>query len=64
MLRLVLVPFPVLGIASIAAGRVELAVAKLGTPAQFYEFHHRVYAQRGVTDGERALDIARGLGFE
>src|SRR5271155_2474474 len=31
-LRLVLVPFPVLGIASIGAGRVELALAKLGTP--------------------------------
>jgi len=63
-LRLVLVPFPVLGVASVAAGRVELAVAKLGTPQQFYDFHHKVYAQRGVTDGARALEIARGLGFD
>jgi protein-disulfide isomerase len=63
-LRLVLVPFPVLGVASIAASRVELAVAQLGTPAQFYDFHRKVYAQRGVTDGVRALDIARGLGFD
>ncbi len=63
-LRLVLVPFPVLGVASIAASRVELAVAKLGTPAQFYDFHRRIYAQRGVTDGVRALDIARELGFD
>jgi protein-disulfide isomerase len=63
-LRLVLVPYPVLGIASIAASRVELAVAKLGTPAQFYDFHHAVYAQRRTTDGLRALDIARGLGFD
>ena len=63
-LRLLLVPFPVLGIASVAAGRVELAVAKLGTPQQFYDFHHKVYAQRGVTDGQRALEIARGLGFD
>jgi protein-disulfide isomerase len=63
-LRLVLVPFPVLGIASIAASRVELAVAKLGTPAQFYDFHRKIYAQRGTTDGLRALDVARELGFE
>jgi protein-disulfide isomerase len=63
-LKLVLVPFPVLGIPSIAASRVELAVAKLGTPAQFYEFHRKVYAQRGVTDGARALEIARGLGLD
>ncbi len=63
-LRLVLVPYPVLGIASIAASRVELAVAKLGTPAQFYDFHRKIYSQRGTTDGLRALDVARALGFD
>jgi protein-disulfide isomerase len=63
-LRLVLVPFPVLGIASIAASRVELAVAKLGTPAQFYAFHRKIYSERGLTDGERALAVAHGLGFD
>src|SRR4029077_15027356 len=36
-LKLVLVQFSVLGVPSIAASRVELAVAKLGTPAQFYD---------------------------
>jgi protein-disulfide isomerase len=63
-LRLVLVPFPVLGIASIEASRVELAVAKLGTPAQFYQFHRKIYSERGLTDGERALAVAHGLGFD
>jgi protein-disulfide isomerase len=63
-LKLVLVPFPVLGIASIAASRVELAVAKLGTPAQFYDFHRKIYSQRGTTDGARALEVAHGLGFD
>jgi protein-disulfide isomerase len=63
-LRLVLVPFPVLGVASIAASRVELAVAKLGTPQQFYDFHRRIYAQRGVTDGVRALEVAHAIGFD
>lgn len=63
-LKLVLVPYPVLGIASIAASRVELAVAKLGTPRQFYAFYRKIYSQRGTTDGERALDVAHGLGFD
>ena len=55
-LRLVLVP-------KIGAARVELAVAKLGTPEQFYEFHRKIYAQRGTTDGPRALDVAADLGL-
>jgi len=62
-LRLVLVPYPILGIPSIGAARVELAVAKLGTPEQFYEFHRKIYAQRGTTDGPRALEVAAGLGL-
>jgi protein-disulfide isomerase len=62
-LRLVLVPYPILGIPSIGAARVELAVAKLGTPDQFYAFHRQVYAQRGSTDGQRALEIAAALGL-
>jgi protein-disulfide isomerase len=63
-LRLVLVPYPVLGVPSIAAGRVELAVAKLGTPEQFYAFQRQIFSQRGTTDGQRALDVARGLGLD
>lgn len=63
-LKLVLVPFPVLGVPSIAASRVELALAKLGTPRQFYDFHRKIYAQRGVTDGSRALEVAGSLGFD
>jgi protein-disulfide isomerase len=63
-LRLVLVPFPVLGVDSVAASRVELALAKLGTPKQFYDFHRKIYAQRGVADGARALEVAKGLGFD
>jgi protein-disulfide isomerase len=62
-LRLILVPFPVLGVPSIQAGRVELALAKLATPQQFFAFNHRAFAKRGVIDGTRALAIAKGLGF-
>jgi protein-disulfide isomerase len=63
-LKLVLVPYPVLGPASVAASRVELAVAKLGTPRQFYEFHRRIYAQHGTADGLRALAVAGELGLD
>jgi protein-disulfide isomerase len=63
-LRLLLVPYPVLGVASITAGRVELAVGKLGTPAQFYAFHRKMFARRGPNDGVRALEVAQSLGLD
>lgn len=58
-LRLVLVPFPVLGVPSILAGRVELAVRTSLTGEAFYRFHRALYAGRGVIDGQRALAVAR-----
>jgi protein-disulfide isomerase len=61
-LKVVLVPFPVLGIPSIAASRVELAVAALA-PDRFYDFHRRVYAGRGVIDANRALAVTKELGL-
>jgi protein-disulfide isomerase len=63
-LKVVLVPFPVLGIPSIQAGRVELAIRKISTPRKFYEFHRKLYEGRGVIDGSRALAVARNLGFD
>jgi protein-disulfide isomerase len=60
-LKLVLVPFPVLGVQSILAGRVELAVAKTASPEQFYSFHRKIYEGRGVIDGQRALSVVRDL---
>lgn len=60
-LKLVLIPFPVLGVQSILAGRVELAVAKTASPEQFYVFHRKIYEGRGVIDGQRALSVARDL---
>ena len=63
-LKLVLVPYPVLGPASVAASQIELALARLATPQQFYAYHHRVYAQRGTITGLRALQLARESGFD
>ena len=60
-LRLVLVPFPVLGIASILAGRVEIAASKMLPPQDFYRFHRALYAGRSVIDGQRALSAASGF---
>lgn len=62
-LRLVLVPFPVLGIASIQGTRVELAVARLA-PKKFYEFHRMLDTTRGVVDGSRALAAAKAIGLD
>lgn len=63
-LRLVLVPFPVLGIPSILAGRIEYAVAKLATPERFYRFHRLVYQGRGVIDDKRAFAAAKEIGLD
>ncbi len=63
-LKLVLVPYPVLGAASVAASQVELAVAQLATPQQFYAYHHKIYAQRGTITGLRAFQLARESGFD
>jgi len=60
-LKVILVPFPVLGVPSIQAGRVELAVRKLATPEIFYAFHRKIYEGRGIIDGDRALAAAREL---
>jgi protein-disulfide isomerase len=63
-LRLVLVPFPVLGVPSIQATRVELAVARLASPEKFYAFHRKLYSGRGMVDGNRALAAAKSIGLD
>jgi len=63
-LRLVLVPFPVLGIASIQGSRVELAVARLVPAQKFFDYHHKLYAGRGMIDGNRALEAAKTIGLD
>ena len=63
-LRLVLVPFPVLGIPSIQGTRVELAVAKLTSAANFYKFHRMLDQSRGVVDGNRAMAAAKAIGLD
>ena len=63
-LKLVLVPFPVLGIPSIQGTRVELAVRRLTSAKKFYEFHRALDASRGTVDGNRALAAAQAIGLD
>ena len=63
-LRLVLVPFPVLGIPSILAARVEYGVNALATPQQAYKFHRTVYEGRGVVEDSRAFAAAQAIGLD
>ncbi len=63
-LKLVLVPFAVLGIPSIQAGKVEQAVIRLTPPKTAYAFYRQAMATRGVMDGNRAFAIAQSLGLD
>ena len=63
-LRLVLVPFPVLGIPSIQGTRIELAVARLALPEKFYAFHRKLDSMRGVVNGNHALAAAKDIGLD
>jgi protein-disulfide isomerase len=63
-LRLVLVPFPVLGIPSILAARVEFAVNRLASPENAYKFHRTIYQGRGTIDDKRAFAAAQAIGLE
>jgi protein-disulfide isomerase len=63
-LRLVLVPFPVLGIPSILAARVEYGVNKITTPQDAYKFHRTVYEGRGTIEDSRAFAAAQAIGLD
>ena len=63
-LKLVFVPYAVLSIQSVQGALIELAVAKTVNGDKFLDFHRRIYAQRGMIDGARALAAARDLGLD
>jgi len=63
-LKIVFVPYAVLSVQSVLGAMVELAAAKLLTPAQFIEFHRRIYAERGMIDGRKVLAAAQAMGLD
>ena len=63
-LKLVFVPYAVLSIQSVQGALIEIAVAKMLSADKFLDFHRRIYAQRGMIDGARALAAAKDLGLD
>lgn len=62
-LKVVFVPYAVLSVGSIQGAMVELAIITLA-PQRMPEFHRRIYAGRGRIDGDRALAVAKDMGFD
>ena len=52
-LKLIFVPYAVLSVHSVRGAMVEVAAAKQLSPAQYLDFHKRIYASRGTIDGAR-----------
>jgi protein-disulfide isomerase len=64
-LRFVLKEFPVLGEGSVEAARVAVAVRMQDvTGKRYIEFHQKLLGGRGAADKERALAVAKELGFD
>jgi protein-disulfide isomerase len=63
-LKLVFVPYAVLSVQSIQGALVEMAAAKMLTPAKYLEFHKRIYASRGTIDAPRVLAAAKDVGLD
>jgi protein-disulfide isomerase len=63
-LKLVLVPYPVLSVASVQGALIEAGASKSMTPAQYLDFHKRIYAGRGLIDGPRVLVAAGEFGLD
>jgi protein-disulfide isomerase len=63
-LKLILVPYAVLSVASVQGALVEVAAGKMLTPAKFLDFHRRLYANRGTIDGAKALEAAKDMGLD
>jgi protein-disulfide isomerase len=63
-LKLVFVPYPVLSVASVQGALIEVGASKSMTPAQYLDFHKRIYAGRGLIDGPRVLAAAGEFGLD
>jgi protein-disulfide isomerase len=63
-LELVFVPYAVLSVASVRGAMIEIAAAKQLTPAQYLDFHRRIYANRGTIDSAKVLSAAKEMGLD
>ena len=63
-LRIGLIDSPQLSAGSVQAAKIRQAALILYGPEKAYEFHRRLYARKGMIDGDVALDVAQGLGLD
>jgi protein-disulfide isomerase len=63
-LKLVFVPYAVLSVASVRGAMIEIAAAKQLSPEQYFEFHRRIYANRGRIDAPKVLAAAKDVGLD
>ncbi|MET0605767.1 MAG: DsbA family protein [Beijerinckiaceae bacterium] len=62
-LRVLLVNYAVLGVSSVLAGKVAVAVAS-DYAEKYRDFHREMFALRGTVGADEALDVARKLGID
>jgi protein-disulfide isomerase len=63
-LRLGLMDSPQRAPGSVQAAKIRQAALILHGPDKAYDFHRRLYARKGVIDGDAALAVAEDLGFD
>jgi protein-disulfide isomerase len=63
-LRLGLMDSPQLTAGSVQAAKIRQAALILYGPDKAYEFHRRLYARKGMIDGDAALAVAEEMGFD
>ena len=62
-LRVGLINNAVLGLGSVQAAKVELALLRLRGPGAAYGLHQALFAMRGANDGPRALTVSEKMGI-
>jgi hypothetical protein len=62
-LRVGLINNAVLGLGSVLAAKVELAVLRLRGPGVAYQLHRALFAMTGANDGRRALTLGEKMGI-
>ena len=63
-LRLGLMDSPMLAVGSVQAAKLRQAVLIVDGPDKAFEFHRKLYAKKGVIDGDVAVGVAQDMGLD
>lgn len=63
-LRIGIVNNPILSVGSVQAAKVQQGILRLKGPLVAYDFHMRMFAKHGRSDGASALGVAREMGLD